>query len=219
MTQKLKLSPSILSANMAKLGEECVEVLDAGADAIHFDVMDNHYVPNLTIGPDVCKALRNYGITATIDVHLMTQDVDALIDKFALSGATHISIHPQSTKHLHRSLQLIKDLGCSAGIALNPSDPIEILTYCHHMISKVLIMTVNPGFGGQKMIEEVVPKVADVKKRYPLLSIQVDGGITVDNIATLNKAGADDFVAGSSIFGMPDRKAAIIALRAATSTK
>lgn len=203
---------------MAKLGEECLDVINAGADCIHFDVMDNHYVPNLTLGPDVCKALIDYGINVPIDVHLMANPVDELILSFAKAGASHIAIHPESTQHLHRSLQLILDLGCTAGIALNPGSPIHYLTYTHHLITKVTLMTVNPGFGGQSLIKEVIPKIEHVRSQYPNLSIQIDGGVTRENIAHLMQAGANDFVAGSAIFQKTDRAEAIKDLREKAST-
>lgn len=196
---------SILSANFAKLGEEVKAVLEAGADMIHFDVMDNHYVPNLTVGPMVCKALRDYGITAPIDVHLMVKPVDDLIITFAKAGATYITFHPEASKHIDRSLQLIHDHGCKAGLAFNPATPLDYLQYVLDKIDMILLMSVNPGFGGQKFIPSVLEKIKEVRKLLAVNSkqnirLEVDGGIKLDNIATVAAAGADTFVVGSGIF-------------------
>jgi ribulose-phosphate 3-epimerase len=213
-----KISASILSANFAKLGEEVTQVLEAGADFIHFDVMDHHYVPNLSVGPIVCTSLRQYGIKAPIDVHLMTKPVDSLIVEFAKAGASYITIHPESTEHLDRSLQLIKDNGCRAGIAFNPSTALYYLEYILDKIDLILIMSVNPGFGGQKFIPQVLPKIAKVHQiiRQSALSIriEVDGGVKTSNIHHIANAGADTFVIGSEIFGSKDYTATITTLRA-----
>ncbi len=195
-----QILPSILSADMTRLGDEVESVMKAGADFIHFDVMDNHYVPNLTFGPAFCEALIKRFPSLPIDVHLMVSPVDSLIESFAKAGAKRISIHPDATIHLDRSLQLIKELGCEAGLVFNPSTPIDILTWCAHHLSFVLVMTVNPGFGGQKLIPEIINKISQIHQQYPGLDLCVDGGVTPKNIATLAKAGANQFVAGSAIF-------------------
>jgi len=200
------IAPSILSADFAKLGEDVDAVLAAGADMIHFDVMDNHYVPNLTVGPLVCKALRNYGIKSPIDVHLMTKPVDSLIIDFAKAGATYITFHPEASDHVDRSLQLIIDNGCKAGLALNPATPITWLEHSWEKLSLILLMSVNPGFGGQKFIDSVLPKINKVSEfvhtkasaTKPL--IEVDGGVNLDNIKKIATAGANIFVMGSAIF-------------------
>ena len=199
------IAPSILSADFARLGEEVDAVLKAGADWVHFDVMDNHYVPNLTIGPMVCKALRNYGVTAPIDVHLMVKPVDSLIEDFAKAGATFITFHPEASDHVDRSLQLVKSLGCQTGLLLNPETSINLLDSCWDRLDMVLLMSVNPGFGGQDFIPSVIEKISALRKiidqKKLNIRLEVDGGIKLDNIAEVANAGADTFVSGSGIFG------------------
>jgi ribulose-phosphate 3-epimerase len=203
-----QLAPSILAADFARLGEESQHVIASGADIIHFDVMDNHYVPNLTIGPMVCRALREYGIQAPIDVHLMVRPVDQLINEFATAGATYISIHPEATDHLDRSLQQIKDLGCQVGLAFNPATPLHYLDYTLDKIDMVLLMSVNPGFGGQSFIPATLNKLQQVRQQIDAsgraIRLEVDGGVKVDNIAEIAAAGADTFVSGSGIFDHAD---------------
>jgi ribulose-phosphate 3-epimerase len=212
------IAPSILSADFARLGAECEAVLAAGADWIHFDVMDNHYVPNLTIGPLVCKALRKHGITAPIDVHLMVEPVDPLVPQFAEAGATWISFHPEASRHVDRTIQLIRASGCRPGVVLNPASPMSWLDYTLGSDDLVLLMSVNPGFGGQQFIEPVLGKLAEARKRIAAagreIRLEVDGGVKLDNIAKIAKAGADTFVAGSAIFGTRDYAATIRAMRA-----
>ena len=199
------IAPSILSADFARLGEEVDAVLKAGADWVHFDVMDNHYVPNLTIGPMVCKALRNYGVTAPIDVHLMVKPVDSLIEDFAKAGATFITFHPEASDHVDRSLQLVKSLGCKTGLVLNPETSLNLLDSCWDRLDMVLLMSVNPGFGGQDFIPSVMEKISALRKTIDQkklnIRLEVDGGIKLDNIAEVANAGADTFVSGSGIFG------------------
>jgi ribulose-phosphate 3-epimerase len=212
------IAPSILSANFAKLGDEVNAVIAAGADVIHFDVMDNHYVPNLTIGPLVCEALRKHGVKAPIDVHLMVKPVDRIIPDFAQAGATYISFHPEASDHVDRTIGLIRDHGCKPGLVLNPATPIDFLDYTLHKLDLVLLMSVNPGFGGQKFIPDVLDKVRAVRKLIDAkglsVRLEVDGGVKVENIGEIARAGADMFVAGSAIFGVADYQSTISAMRA-----
>jgi ribulose-phosphate 3-epimerase len=212
------IAPSILSANFAKLGEEVDNVLAAGADWVHFDVMDNHYVPNLTIGPMVCQALRRHGVTAPIDVHLMVEPVDRIVPDFAEAGASLISFHPEASKHVHRTIQLIKSHGCKAGLVLNPATTVEVLDWVLDDLDLVLLMSVNPGFGGQAFIPSTLDKLRAVramidKHGKPVL-LEVDGGVKADNIGEIAAAGADAFVAGSAIFNAPDYAQVIAQMRA-----
>lgn len=211
------IAPSILSANFAKLGEEVDNVLKAGADVVHFDVMDNHFVPNLTIGPLVCEALRKHGVTAPIDVHLMIEPVDRIIPDFAKAGASYITFHPEASVHVDRTLQLIRDCGCKSGLVFNPSTPLHYLDYVMDKIDMILLMSVNPGFGGQSFIPSALPKLREVRKRIDdsglNIRLEIDGGVKVDNIRDIKAAGADTFVAGSAIFSQPDYKAVIDAMR------
>ncbi len=198
------IAPSILSADFARLGEEVVNVLAAGADIVHFDVMDNHYVPNLTIGPLVCEALRKHGVTAPIDVHLMVKPVDRIVPDFAKAGATYITFHPEASEHIDRTLQLIRDNGCQPGLVFNPATPLGYLDYVMDKVDMILLMSVNPGFGGQKFIPGVLSKLREVRRRIldsgRDIRLEIDGGVKVDNIREIKEAGADTFVAGSAIF-------------------
>ena len=211
------IAPSILSADFARLGEEVDAVLKAGADWVHFDVMDNHYVPNLTIGPMVCKALRNYGVTAPIDVHLMVKPVDSLIEDFAKAGATFITFHPEASDHVDRSLELVKSFGCKTGLVLNPETSLDSLDSCWDRLDMVLLMSVNPGFGGQDFIPSVLDKISVLRKTIDQkklnIRLEVDGGIKLDNIAEVANAGADTFVSGSGIFGEKSYQDAISKMR------
>lgn len=211
------IAPSLLSADFARLGDDANAVLAAGADWLHFDVMDNHYVPNLTIGPLVCSALRKHGITAPIDVHLMVKPVDRIIPDFAKAGATLISFHPEASEHIDRTIQLIKDNGCQAGLVFNPATPLHYLDWVLDKLDLVLIMSVNPGFGGQSFIPTALDKLRAVRERIDAsgkpIRLQVDGGVKIDNIGQIAAAGADTFVAGSAVFGQPDYRAVIDAMR------
>ena len=213
-----RIAPSILSANFARLGEEVDNVLKSGADIVHFDVMDNHYVPNLTIGPLVCEALRKHGVTAPIDVHLMVKPVDRIVPDFAAAGASLISFHPEASEHVHRTIQLIKSHGCRAGLVLNPGTPLEVLDYVLPELDLVLLMSVNPGFGGQAFMPSALDKLKRVRDRIDALGkdirLEVDGGVKADNIRAIAAAGADTFVAGSAIFNAPDYAAVIAQMRA-----
>ena len=207
------IAPSILSADFANLGKDVSDVIDAGADFIHFDVMDNHYVPNLTVGPMVCKSLRDYGINAIIDVHLMISPVDEIIPDFAQAGANYITFHPEATKHVDRTIKLIKDHGCKPGVVLNPATNVSILEYCLDQIDMVLLMSVNPGFAGQKFIESTYDKIVEVREMIdavnPSIRLEVDGGLNLENIGKAARSGADTFVAGSAIFNSENYKKTI----------
>lgn len=216
--QPFVIAPSILSADFARLGEDVDRVLAAGADTVHFDVMDNHYVPNLTIGPMVCSALRKYGITAPIDVHLMVKPVDRVIGDFIEAGASYITFHPEASEHVDRSLQLIKQGGCKAGLVFNPATPLDVLKYVLDKVDMVLLMSVNPGFGGQSFIPSTLDKLREARELIDAsglpIRLQVDGGVNVQNIKAIAQAGADTFVAGSAIFNAPDYAQVISAMRA-----
>src|SRR5512147_3090038 len=213
-----RIAPSILSANFARLGKDVDDVLASGADIVHFDVMDNHYVPNLTIGPLICEALRKHGVTADIDVHLMVKPVDRIIPDFAKAGATYITFHPEASEHIDRSLQLIRDHGCKSGLVFNPATPLDYLRYVIDKVDMILLMSVNPGFGGQSFIREALDKLREARHIIDgsgrAIRLEIDGGVKVDNIGEIAAAGADTFVAGSAIFGAKDYQATIAAMRA-----
>lgn len=223
MKQSPIIAPSILSADFAQLGKDTQAVLEAGADWVHFDVMDNHYVPNLTIGPMVCQALRDFGVTAPIDVHLMVEPVDALIPEFANAGASMISFHPEASKHVDRTVQLIREQGCQAGLVLNPATPLHWLDELLPQLDMVLLMSVNPGFGGQSFIPYVLDRILKVRQRIDALGkpirLEVDGGVKTTNIAEISAAGADTFVAGSAIFGSNDYAQTIQTMHAAIKSE
>ncbi|MGC3980000.1 MAG: ribulose-phosphate 3-epimerase [Steroidobacteraceae bacterium] len=212
------IAPSILSADFARLGDEVNAVLAAGADIVHFDVMDNHYVPNLTIGPLVCEALRKHGVTAPIDVHLMVKPVDRIIPDFAKAGASVITFHPEASEHVDRTLGLIRESGCQAGLVFNPATPLNWLDHVMDKVDMILLMSVNPGFGGQKFIPNVLPKIVEARRRIAAsgkqIRLEIDGGVKVDNIAEIAAAGVDTFVAGSAIFGVKDYRTVIAQMRA-----
>jgi len=212
-----KIAPSILSADFARLGDEVESVLSAGADWVHFDVMDNHYVPNLTIGPMVCSALRDYGIKAPIDVHLMVQPVDRLIEDFVKAGATYITFHPEASQHVDRSLQIINSNGCKSGLVLNPASPLSLVEDCLDKLDMILLMSVNPGFGGQEFIPSVIQKITKLRKIIDDneldIRLEIDGGVNLSNISEISEAGADTFVSGSAIFSEPDYMKVITKMR------
>ncbi|GJL81147.1 MAG: ribulose-phosphate 3-epimerase [marine bacterium B5-7] len=216
--QDYAIAPSILSADFARLGEEVDNVLKAGADIVHFDVMDNHYVPNLTIGPLVCEALRKHGVTAPIDVHLMVKPVDRIIPDFAAAGATYITFHPEASEHIDRTLQLVHESGCMAGLVFNPATSLSYLDFVMDKIDMILLMSVNPGFGGQSFIEYVLDKLRDARRRIDAsgrdIRLEIDGGVKIDNIRRIAEAGADTFVAGSAIFNTDDYTKTINTMRA-----
>lgn len=218
MKQPPIIAPSILSADFARLGDDVRRVLEAGADWIHFDVMDNHYVPNLTIGPLLCSALRSFGISAPIDVHLMVKPVDRIIPDFAAAGASLISFHPEASEHVDRTIGLIRSLGCKAGLVLNPATPLDVLDYTLDQLDLVLVMSVNPGFAGQSFLPGTLAKIRDLRARIDAagraVRLEVDGGIKIDNVAEIARAGADTFVAGSAVFGSSDYAATLNAMRA-----